>query len=366
MKILFIGDYSNLHATLAKELRVKGHEVTLISDRGGYMDTHSDIFLDRKSGLKGSIGYLFQLFNLLPDLKGYDVVQLVNSNFLKLRPGKIKYFFDRIRQQNGSMFLSLAGNDYYFVKACHDAKIFRFSEFKIGDNPTEFLETVPQRMYGWISEANKRWSEYLYEKINGAMSVLPEYDMAARPVLGDRLVFTNLPIDLSSLPYSPLKYDGVLKLFIGMRGGMEIQKGTKYLLTISKELEREMPGKIEVECVRNLPLKDYLEKMKQSHIVLDQFYSYSPGMNALQAMALGKVAGTGAQKEYYEYLDNPEERPIFSLSPLERDTKERLGELAVDPSPLYEMSRQGRKLVEEHNEVSKVTDKFIRHWERLA
>ena len=364
MKILFIGDYSNLHATLAAELRKRGHNVTLISDRGGYMGTDSDIFLERKPGFTGGFRYLFKLFSLLPELKGYDVVQLVNSNFLSLRPGKIKYFFDRIRNQNGATYLSLAGNDYYFVKACHDAKMFRFSEFKIGDKPTEFTETTPQRMYGWISDANKHWSEYLYERIDGAMAVLPEYDMAARPVLGDKLVFTNLPLNLENLPFTPFEVDGPLKLFIGMRGGMEIQKGTKYMLTIAKELEREMPGKIEVECVRNLPLKEYLERMKNSHIVLDQYYSYSPGYNALQAMALGRVAGSGAQPEYYSYLGLENQRPILTLSPVEPPLKETLAQFSLDPSPLYEMSREGRKLVEEHNDVKSVTDKFLKHWQR--
>lgn len=366
MKILLLGDYSNLHATLAKELRKNGHEVTLISDRGGYMATDADIFLQRSPGVKGSINYLFKLFSLLPSLKGYDVVQLINSNFLSLRPGKIKYFFDKIRRENGSVFLTLAGDDYYFVKACSEGKMFRFSEFMTGKEQTEFIKTTPQRMYGWISDANRHWAEYLYERINGAMSVLPEYDMAARPLLGERLKFTNLPLDISDYEFSQLQPSDKLKIFIGMRGGMEIQKGTKYLLSISKELEREMPEKIELECVRNLPLAVYLDKMKESHIVLDQLYSYSPGYNGLQAMALGKVAGTGAQQEYYDYLGNPEKKPVFTLSPIEDDIKNRLAALAQDPSPMIEMSREGRKLVETFNDTRIVTPKFMEHWEKLA
>ncbi len=366
MKILFIGDYSNLHACLAAELRRKGHDVTVMSDKGVYMNTHADIFLERTPGPLGGAKYLYRLFSLLPQLKGYDAVQLINSNFLHLRPGKIKYFFDHLRRQNGSMFLTLAGNDYYFVKACAAARMFRFSEFKVGDKPTELLDSNPAYMYGWISDANRRWSEYLYENIDGAMAILPEYDMAAREVLGDRLKFTNLPVDLSSLPYSPLTIDGPLRLFIGMRGGMEIQKGTAKMLAVCKDLEREMPGKVEVECVRNLSLSEYLQRMKNSHIVLDQFYSYSPATNALQAMALGKVAGSGGQPEYYEYIGNPESRPVFCLSPLEPDLKERLAAFASDPSPLFEMSRESRKLVETHNDVRKVADRFVAHWEKAA
>lgn len=365
MKILFIGDYSNLHACLARELRRRGHEATVMSDRCGYMDTHSDIYIKREPGIAGGLKYLYRLYSLLPELKGYDVVQLINSNFLSLRPGKIKYFFQRLKEDNGSMFLTLAGNDYYFVKACADAEMFRFSEFKAGAEPTEFLKENSSHMYGWISDLNRRWSEYLYEEIDGAMSVLPEYDMAARPVLGDRLAFTNLPVDLESLPWAPLDAEAPLKLFVGMRGGMEVQKGTAQLLSIAKELQHEMPGKVIAQCVRNLSLRDYISEMSHAHIVLDQLYSYSPATNALQAMALGRVAASGGQPEYYEYIGNPSERPIISLSPLDTDIKERLRAYALDPSPLIEMGIEGRRLVEKHNAVSVVADRFLSHWQKI-
>lgn len=362
MKILFLGDYSNLHACLARELRRRGHDVVVASDRGLYMHTHADITLRRDPGFFGGAKYLFRLFSLLPELKGFDVVQLINANFLALRPGKIKYFFDRLRGENGKMCLTLAGDDYFFVKACVGGEMFRFSEFKVGDRLTEYHHSNPAHTFGWISDTNRRWSEYLYERVDAAMSVLPEYDMAARPVLGDRLFFTNLPIDLSSLPYAPLSVDGPLRLFIGMRGGMEIQKGTQRLLAIAKDLERGYPGKVEVECVRNLSLAEYLARMKESSIVLDQLYSYSPATNALQAMALGRVAASGAEPEFYSYIGNPTERPVFRLSPLDSDIPDRLRALILNPSSLPEISRQGRRLVERNNDVRLVADRFLAAW----
>lgn len=362
MKILFIGDYSNLHTCLATELKRLGHHVDIMSDRCGFMQSHSDIFIERKPGLAGSFAYLFQLFNLLPRLKGYDVVQLINTNFLSLRPGKLKYFFDKIKGENGKVFLTLAGNDYTFVKACNDARIFKFSEFKVGDRLTDFSIETPERLNGWISDVNRRWSEYILENIDGAMSVLPEYDMAARPLLGKKLKFTNLPVDLSQLPYSDPDMEGPLKIFVGMKRGMETQKGTSVLLDIARQLEREMPGKVTATKVQDVPLAEYLRLMQDSHIVLDQLYSYSPGTNALQAMALGKIAGSGAQPEYYEYIGNPESRPIFSLSPLDTDIKERLRAFSLDRSDLPRIAREGRRLVETHHDVKIVAQRFLTHW----
>lgn len=48
MKILFVGDYSNLHACMAAELRRRGHEVDVMSDRCTYLGTHADFFIERK------------------------------------------------------------------------------------------------------------------------------------------------------------------------------------------------------------------------------------------------------------------------------------------------------------------------------
>lgn len=363
MKILFIGDYSNLHACLGKRLRELGHSVTVISDRCGHMQTEADIFLSRGPGKIGAAAYLFRLFSLLPQMEGYDAVQLINPNFLSLRPGKIKYFFDRIKRQNGRIFLTLAGDDHFFVKACAGGELFRFSEYMIGHNPTEMTKRDPARMHGWTSEINRRWNTFLYDRIDGAMSVLPEYDMAARPLLGDRLHFTNLPVDLDYLPFSPLPGEGKTRILVGIRGGMELQKGTTRLLQIAREIERENPGLVEVRMVRDLPLADYLEELKRADIVLDQLYSYSPGTNALQTMALGRVAASGAQPEYYDYIGNPAEKPVFCLDPTRDDLRQRLTQLAADRARMREMSEQGRRLVETHNDVRNVAPRFLEIWQ---
>ncbi|MDE6339487.1 MAG: hypothetical protein K2K97_06845 [Muribaculaceae bacterium] len=366
MKILFFGDYSNLHACLARELRTRGHEVTVISDGGRYMDTEKDILLDRAPGKMGAVKYLLRLFSIIPSLKDYDVVQLINPHFIHLKPGKIKYFFDILKRNNRSVFLTLAGNDYHFVKACIDGETFRFSEFMVGDKPTEF-ETVTHHAKAWTQPGMKEFAEYIYANIDGAMSVLPEYDMAARPILGDKVTFTNIPVDIDSLDPRPLDLSGKINLFIGMREGMEIQKGTAQLLAIARRLEKEMPDRCSVTCVRNLPLKEYLSRMQESHIVLDQLYSYSPGTNAFQAMALGKVAGTGAQPEFYEYIGEPDQGAILPLSPLvsDKDWEDRLRQLILDPSRLQAMADEGRRIVNIHNHVATVADKFENHWKKI-
>ncbi|MDE7414538.1 MAG: hypothetical protein K2N05_12235 [Muribaculaceae bacterium] len=364
MRILFFGDYSNLHAVIAQELKQRGHDVTVISDGGRYMDTAKDILLDRYPGKLNAVKYLYEVNRLVRKIKDFDVVQLINSHFLNLRPEKIKYFYDILRNNNRSVFLTLAGDDFHFVDACMKSDTFQFSEFMVGKQFTEF-EKISQRGRLWISESNRKLSEHIYSTMSGAVSVLPEYDIPSRPILKDKLTFANIPINLKSLNYSELP-EGKLKIFIGIRGGMEIQKGTGLLLKMAERIEKRFPELCEVECVRNLPLKEYLHRMNSSHIVLDQFYSYSPATNALQAMALGKVVGTGGQPEYYDYIREAE-RPIIPLSPLKssQEWEEYLVSLISDRQRMEEMSRQGRQLVESHNDIGIVVDKFENHWKKI-
>ena len=139
MKILMLGDYSNLHACLTKELRKRGHDVTLVSDRGGHMQTEADMTISRSSGLLGGMRYFYRILASLPSFTGYDVVQLINPGFFRLKPDKLRIIYDILKKNNRSVFLTLCGNDYFFVKDCIDSDLFRFSEFRIGKEPTPLV-----------------------------------------------------------------------------------------------------------------------------------------------------------------------------------------------------------------------------------
>lgn len=358
MKLLFIGDYSNLHACLASELRRQGHEVMIVSDGGRFMKTATDRLLVRQSGLKGTFSYLYELFSLLPQLKGYDHVQLINTNFLSLRPGKLKYVFDILRRNNVTVGLTLAGMDHWYVKAC-TAGVFDFSEFRIGRERSPYSLARPEVERIWLSKLNEEWAAYLAAHIDVAVSVLPEYDIAARAVFGDKLHFINLPIDFRMTPFIPSTVEFPVRMFIGIKSGMEIVKGTALLLEIAKRLEQQSEGRIEVECVRDLPLSTYLDRMARADLVIDQLYGISPATNALQAMAMGKAVATGVQKVYYDMLGEKDYRPLIALDP-RSDVEPLLHDAISDPASLRECGVRGREMVEKHNDVRKVAVRFLK------
>lgn len=364
MKILFLGDYSGLHATLARCLRRRGYDVTLVSDRGGFMLTDADVSLIRQPGWGGSVRYLFDCLSLLPSLKGYDVVQLINPNFLKLRPSKIKIVFDYLKRNNRSVFLTLAGNDYHFVKACVDGALFRYSEFRIGTEPTAFAREYPERESGWLSRENRRYAEYLYDSIDGAMAVLPEYYMAAAPVLDDRISYTGLPIDLNNIQHSVPDFDDntPLVFFAGIKSAMELQKGFDIILPAVERLAARYPDKCSLTIVRDLPVERYLREMGWAHVVLDQLYSYSPATNALQTMASGRVAASGAEPEFYDFIGEAGDQPVVRLNPFV-DIEKELSALIENRELLKSLAMSGPSFVKRNNDVDIVTDRFMARWQ---
>lgn len=189
--------------------------------------------------------------------------------------------------------------------------------------------------------------------------------MAAEPVLGERLAFTNLPVDLTELQPSEMSFDGKVKVLVGQRSGYELPKGTDTLLDMARRVESRIPDKMEVINVRDLPWTEYKEVLRRVHVNLDQYYSYSPGMNALSSMALGRVAGSGAEPEYYSIIGEEKLRPLLRVSPCEEHLEEELQALVTDYDRLRIMGAEGRQLVEKHNEAGLVTDKYLAHWNRI-
>ena len=76
LKILLLGEYSNVHATLSDGLRQLGHKVTVMSNGDFWKDYPRDIDLSRTEGKWGGVALMARIARQLPHMVGYDVVQI--------------------------------------------------------------------------------------------------------------------------------------------------------------------------------------------------------------------------------------------------------------------------------------------------
>ena len=105
MKILLVGEYSNVHATLALGLKELGHQVTVISNGDFFKDYPRDIDVTRRPGKLGGIRLIARLYTLLPKLRGYDIVQLINPMFFELKAERLFWFYRYLRKHNKRVFI---------------------------------------------------------------------------------------------------------------------------------------------------------------------------------------------------------------------------------------------------------------------
>lgn len=370
MKILFVGDASNMHNCLAQAMRELGHTAVVASNGSHWMDTSRDINLKRGPGRLGALRYVIDVLRTLPQMRGFDVVVTCGHIFLDLKPGKVRRVFDWLKRHNRCMVLGALGTDYVYYHACHDGKTYRYSDFMVGDNLSPYAlssEYQTKHENNWELPLMREHSEHILNNIDGAISCLWEYHECYKPLLGDRLAYGGIPIDTKYVePRTLDREPEKVKFFIGIQRDRNILKGTDQLLEAAQRTVDRYPNLCELKVVENIPYEEYVKLLNESHVLLDQLYSYTPATNALLAMARGLVAVSGAEPEYYDLIGEHENQPIINVSPLiEGDIDAKLEWIVQNKHLLPDLSRHSREFVEKHNESHVVAKRHLEFYEKI-
>ena len=368
MKILFIGDASNFHNTLAHALRDMGHTCIVISHGSNWLETERDINLKRNKGFIGTLKYGGDLLRILPRMKGFDIVHFVNPQFIDLRPNKLFYFFNYIKKHNKHLFLSALGTDHQYVKTCYDGRTFRYSDYLIGEKTSPYMESHEGKtQHQWLSSEVADYNEYFIKNIEGTIACLYEYYVSYKDIIPHKLGYAGIPIDTRSLKPNFIENEpDKVRFFIGIQKDRTILKGTDRLLDALKRVCEQYPNQCEMLVAENVPYKEYVKMMQSSHVILDQIYSYTPATNALIAMAQGLVAVSGAEPEFYDFIEETENRPIINVSPMiENDIYNKLEWIIQNKHELPRLSRLSREFVVKHNDSLLVAQRHIDFWDKI-
>lgn len=371
MKVLFVGDASNFHNSLAHALRDMGHTAVVASNGSHWMNTHRDIDLSRAPGKLGAVRYVLDVLRALPQMRGFDVVQTCGQIFLDLKPGKVGWVLDWLKRKNRHVVLSALGTDYVYYNACHDGKTYRYSDYMVGDKPSPYVNSQEYKAYqedNWKLPIMREHSNHVLSVIDGAVSCLWEYQACYEPLLGNRVAYGGIPIDTASVRPSFIdKEPEKVKFFIGIQNDRNILKGTDLLLASAQRVVDRYPDKCQLVAVENVPYNEYVQMLSSSHVILDQLYSYTPATNALLAMTRGVVAVSGAEPEYYDLIGEHDNQPIINVSPLiEGDIDAKLEWIVKNKNLLPDLSRRNREFVEKHNEAHVVARRYLDFWEKLC
>ncbi len=360
MKILLLGEYSNVHATLATGLRALGHTVTVASNGDFWKDYPRDISLVRRPGKIGGIMLYLKVLALLPRLRGYDVVQLINPMFLELKAERIFAIYNYLRRHNKRVFLGAYGMDYYWIDGCLNRRLLRYSDFNLGDEIRTNADAIKERA-DWMGTAKEQLNRHIANDCDGIIAGLYEYWACYKEYFPEKTTFIPFPITHNPSPntHHPSL---TIRIFIGISKGRSEYKGTDIMLRAAKAVEAKYPDRVKLLIAEGVPFAQYQEMMNGSDIILDQLYSYTPAMNALLAMSKGIVVVGGGEPENYDILGEGDLRPIINVKPSYDSVYEALDHIARHPELLPELKRQSREYIIRHHDHIRVAQAYERFY----
>ena len=361
MKILLIGEYSNVHATLAEGLRELGHKVTVLSDGDGWKNYCRDIDVSRKSGKLGGILLMAKLYALLPILRGYDVVQLINPMFFELKAERLFFFYNYLRKHNKKVFLGGFGIDWYWVHTCTYDKPLRYSDFNFGDEVRNDAEAVRYQQ-DWLGTEKERLNKYIAEDCDGIITGLYEYWVCYRPAFPEKTTFIPYPIRLPESYSTDRASKSEVIVFIGINRERSAYKGTDIMLQAAKDLHQKYPHRMKLLVAESVPFEEYQKMMEGSDAILDQLYAYTPSMNPLLAMSKGIICFGGGEPENYEIIHETELQPIINVGPTYESVYQALEDFVLHPERIPELKQQSIEYIKRHHDFVKVAQQYVDYY----
>lgn len=365
MKILLLGEYSNVHATLAEGLRTLGHQVTVASNGDFWKDYPRDIDLSRPEGKLGGIALMVKVYAQLPRWQGYDVVQLINPMFLELKAERILPIYQYLRKHNRHMVLCAMGMDWYWVHECTYRKPLRYSDFNIG-NEVRTDEPAVREQQEWLGTAKERLNKHIAADCDHIIAGLYEDYVCYEPYFREKTTFIPLPIRMPSVSSVTPHPSPVTKIFIGISRGRNAYKGTDIMLKAAEDLQNQYPDKMQLIKVEGVPFNEYQRLMEGSDAILDQLYSYTPSMNPLLAMSKGIICIGGGEPENYDILHEPLLRPIINVQPTYQSVYHELEQLVLYPERIPDLKRQSKAYVKKHHDHLKVARQYEAFYKTLG
>ena len=318
MKILLVGESSLLHNTLKKGLVELGHQVTLMSDGNDWHNSPRDIDLRRNMERYGRWSGLMVLWKIVCNLHkicGNDIVQVHNYQFVPLMGWWNMLIFWFLKLTNKRIIKGCFADDPHLFR--QQAKGIPAYSDTFWNGKLQNIEENKERMaFHFMPQFDKCWHTVSYHS-DALIACLYEYYLCYDvSEFHKKLYYIPLPMIIPAIDENRQKGNGeVIKVLVGLQPKREYLKGALKIAHFVEILAKKYPGKIELKYVEGVVYDEYCRMLDEADVLVDQFYSYTPSMNSLAAMARGTVVIGGGEEEYYEFIGEPELRPIINVSP---------------------------------------------------
>jgi glycosyltransferase involved in cell wall biosynthesis len=378
MKILLIGEYSNLHNSLKKGLLNLGHEVILLGSGDGFKKYDVDILI--KSTIfenkflkiiakiidkvfKFSLNELeiyFKSKKIIKNLADFDIVQLINERPFNTSANLEISLLKHVFKNNEKVFLLACGVDHKSISYANDKK-FKYSILTpYFENNS--LKKEYRHILKYLDSDHSKLSNYIEQNIQGIISSDLDYHI---PYLNSKKYLGMIPnpIDIDTLNEDGKSFNQKIVILHAINSKNKLKKGNKFFKKSLSIIEAKYSNKVEIIRTTDLAYSEHIKNVKNCDILLDQVYAYDQGYNALEAMAMGKVVLTGAEKEWREHYNIVEDYVVINAMPDVSYLVEKLSWLIENPEKIKMISKNAREFILKYHDYNVITKKYLKAWE---
>lgn len=378
MRILLVGEYSRLHNSLKEGLLRLGHEVVLVSTGDNFKNYPSDfsyapvLFTGNPffAGLKKAVfrlsGIDLSMFEtairfrrLLPNLKDFDAVQLINSNAVETFPAWQIKLYKKLFRQNGKIFLLICGDETPVVGVQLQNKLKRSALTAVLENPK--LKSKFKYSLKYISRPYRELFEFVHKNADKMMVSDLDYLLPMKQTTYETRLVPN-PVNVDILKFEAIRTDGKIVIFHGINRMNYLKKGNQFFEKALVSIRQKYPHQVEIITAESLPYASYIQSYNRAHIVLDQVYAYDQGYHALEAMAKGKVVFTGAESEFMAHY-RLSGRVAVNALPDARALTDELSFLIENPQEIIEIGKRARMFIEKEHHYLKIARQYVDVWD---
>lgn len=356
MRVLLLGEFSGFYLNLKQGLQEIGVDVTLAANGDGWKKIEgADRELYRtedKNPIKKLYFEVIEPVLKANDFSGYDVVSMVNSKIFY--PQINSYIFNRLKANNGSVFISLAGSTYSLYKAWKEKKI---GYYIYDDNPES---TKIYESNGLKAQMQRKTEAYVEENADGIIPIMYEYAVGIRNNKNCRKTIP-IPFDVSKVKYHENKVKDKIVFFHGLL--REKDKGTQYIREAFDIIKRKYPNDVECIMAGRLPLKEYLDVLSRTNVLVDQCKEHCWGLNACYAMAEGKVVLGGASRNSLKEFGLTD-TPVKHIGPSVEQIVCQMERLIEERREIEKFGYESRKFVETFHNHIEIAQQYVEEWSK--
>ena len=361
MRILLLGEASRVHSTLRDALAALGHDVVLMSGGNGRNDCPRDVDLSRDMSRRktGGLRVLLTLLRHLPRLVGNDVVQIHNYQFVPLGMFWNRLLISFLKKFNRRLVKGCYGDDP-LVLEMQLKGVPRYSDMYWNGRLRNACENRERLAEQRLGECVACWRKAT-RMADVFVPCLYEYWLAYSNLFsGSKLHYLPLPVRIPS-DVRIKGTGGSIKVLVGVQSRRDYMKGARLIGRMVEEAARRNPGRLDVKYVEDVPYGEYCAMLEECDVQVDQFYSFTPSMNSLAAMARGTVVIGGGEEEFYRFIGEDVLRPIINVSP-ELSFEENVAVLEralLTEGNVGKLSRQSIEFVRKYHDYRHVAEKYI-------